>query len=126
MTEPVPPYTPQPYPYPPSTAAPSARNLALVALIVAAVPVLLQGVWPGIQIQLYRAIYDPAAIGLVNAVFSLFMSAVSLAALVMGIIAARRDAGARLLGGIAIGIAGSTLVGIGLSLASSTIGGRFF
>ncbi|MFL0565331.1 hypothetical protein [Microbacterium sp. 179-I 1D1 NHS] len=126
MTEPVPPYTPQPYPYRPSTAAPSARNLALVALIVAAVPVLLQGVWPGIQIQLYRAIYDPAAIGLVNAVFSLFMSAVSVAALVMGIIAARRDAGARLLGGIAIGIAGSTLVGIGLSLASSTIGGRFF
>lgn len=130
MSEPVPPHTPQPpYPYgAPPTPRPAGpgRGLAVAAIIVAAAPILLGGLWPAITIQLYRAVYDAAIFGVVNAVFALFTLALAAVALILGIVAVRRDAGARLLGGIAIGLAVATIVGTVLQLLASVIGGRFF
>ncbi|MDT3345039.1 hypothetical protein [Microbacterium aquilitoris] len=142
MTDPVPPdahqppqYSPQyppqgqpSYPYgtpPPAGGAGSGRGFAIAALLVAAAPVLLGGLWPAITIQLYRSVYDPQLYGIVNAVFSLFTCALAVVALILGFVAVRRDAGARLLGGIAIGLAAATLVGTVLGFLSSTVGGQF-
>ncbi|MFJ6677796.1 hypothetical protein ACIQLK_01550 [Microbacterium sp. NPDC091382] len=138
MSEPVPPYAQQPPQYPPPGYAPyplaaaptvagpgSSRGMAIAALLVAAAPVLLGGVWPAITIQLYRTSYDPQLYGIVNAVFSLFTCALAVVALILGLVAIRRDVGARLLGGIAIGLSAATLVGTVLGFASSTIGSQF-
>jgi len=136
MSEPVPPYAQQPPQYPPPGYAPyphatpptatgsgTGRGMTIAALLLAAAPVLLGGLWPAITIQLYRTSYDPQLYGIVNAVFSLFTCALAVVALILGLVAVRRDAGARLLGGIAIGLSSATLVGTVLGFASSTLGG---
>ncbi|MFI8632802.1 hypothetical protein ACIGEP_09430 [Microbacterium sp. NPDC077663] len=132
MSTPVPPSQP-PYPQQPTypqqpygaAASASGRGLAVAAVIVGAVPILLGGLWPAISIQLYTSSNYTFA-GVVNAAFALFTCLVAAVALVLGILAARRHVGGRLLGGIAIGLAAAQIVGTVLSFASSTIGSALY
>ncbi len=117
-----------PPPYPPSySPRPPARGrgLAVAAVIVGAVPILLGGLWPAVSISLYTSSNYTLA-GVVNAAFALFTCLISAVAIVLGIIAARRDAADRLLGGIAIGLGAAQLVGTVLSFASSSIASALY
>ena len=117
-----------PPPYPPSYGArPPARGrgLAVAAVIVGAVPILLGGLWPAISISLYTSSNYTLA-GVVNAAFALFTCLISAVAIILGIIAARRDAADRLLSGIAIGLGAAQLVGTVLSFASSSIASALY
>ncbi|EZP29113.1 hypothetical protein E1I21_11175 [Microbacterium oleivorans] len=130
MSESVPPYPPQqqpgyPYGTPPAPAG-AGRGLAITAVIIAAVPVLLGGIWPMITIQLYRMASDPALLGIANGFSAVFTCALALVALILGLVAVKRDAAVRLLGGIAIGLAAATVVGTVLGFLSSTIASGLF
>ena len=81
--------------------------------------------WPAISISLYTSSNYTLA-GVVNAAFALFTCLISAVAIVLGIIAARRDAADRLLGGIAIGLGAAQLVGTVLSFASSSIASALY
>lgn len=116
-----PPYPPSYDPRPPARG----RGLAVAAVIVGAVPILLGGLWPAISISLYTSSNYTLA-GVVNAAFALFTCLISAVAIVLGIIAARRDAADRLLGGIAIGLGAAQLVGTVLSFASSSIASALY
>lgn len=107
------------YPGPGQTATGPRNPLARVALIVALATFAV-----GLVISLftpfaYRALdYSGAGLGVINALSGLVALGGSAAALILGIIAARRP-GPRLLAGIAIGIAGTQIAGVVVGWFSS-------
>lgn len=86
------------------------RVAFIVALVALAIGLLVTLSFPFIT----RSLYDPSAIGAIGAVGNGFVLVASIAALVLGVVAVRRQE-QRILAGIAIGISSSAIAGILLS-----------
>lgn len=121
----------QPYGLPAAqgyTAAPapgSANGLGRVAFIVAVITLAVTLLMTLAMPFVYRAVdFAPAAFGLFNGAIGLVGLVGSVAALVLGLMAIRRP-GSHLLAGIAIGIAGSSILGTIVGWISSTFYGLF-
>lgn len=100
---------------------PLARTAFIVALVVAAVGVLQILMQPFV---LASFSYDASSYGVFSFLFAVIVFLGSAAALVLGLIAARR-AGGQVLAGIAIGVGGVQLIGVVLGWIASTFY-RFF
>ena len=107
------------YPAPAPRPASSGRGLAIVAVVVGAIPVLFGAVWPVLTVQLYRAAPTPDLLGLFTGGIALVECVLGALAVILGAVAVRRSPASRLLGGIAIGLGGATVVGTVLGFLSS-------